>query len=171
MKYFTPDLLARGLTGDESCLDQQEQLWDEAGNRYVAYLETVRPAFPSGLRQLDEGYYLHDAVVFGMGQRAGSFVIVLQLDTPPNSLVMLTYDLVGSPTIAYDALPAGLRSPHYHVEWQYDEIDQLPGEPPTWRQSILLSNGWEVQLQFRDVLVQEAQAVLPVPRPVAAVSA
>jgi hypothetical protein len=30
--------------------------------------------------------------------------------------------------------------------------------------SILLSNGWEVHLQLRDVAVQEAEAVLPAPR-------
>lgn len=39
-----------------------------------------------------------------------------------------------------------------------------PGEPPTWKQSILLSNGWEVKLCFRDVHVQELRAIIPAPR-------
>ncbi len=40
----------------------------------------------------------------------------------------------------------------------------VPGTPPTWRQSILLSNGWEVTLHFRDVQVQEVQVLIPAPR-------
>ena len=50
------------------------------------------------------------------------------------------------------------------MDWQYDEIEMVEGEPPTWRQSILLSNGWEVTLPFRDVRVEEAEALLPPPR-------
>jgi hypothetical protein len=134
---------------------------DEAGERYVASLDRVRPLFPPGLRQLDDSYYLHDAVVFAMGQRDTSFVIVLQLDTPPNSLLTFTYDLVAAPVIT-TALPPEFCSPSYHVEWQYDEIEQM-SDTGAWAQSILLSNGWEVRLQFRDVAVQEAKAVLPAP--------
>ena len=164
MRYFTPALIGMGQSSDDQVLNEQERLWDEAGDRYTAYLDTVRPAFPPGLKYLDERYHLHDAVVSGMGQRDGSFIVVLQLDTPPHSLLQLTYDLADPPTIAKDVLPAKLRSNGYHVEWQYDEIEQLPGSPPTWLQSILLSNGWEVRLHFRDVQVQEAQAILPAPR-------
>lgn len=163
MKFFTPELIAKGQTDDDMALTEQERLWDEAGERYVAYLDTVRPLFPPGLRQLDSSYYLHDAVVFGMGRRDNSFVIVLQLDTPPHSLLTLTYDLTDQPVIDEQSLPAPLCTPNYHVEWQYDEIEQIPGTPPTWVQSILLSNGWEVKLPFCDVAVQEAQAILPAP--------
>ena len=164
MKYFTPELIVKGQTDDDQALNEHERLWDEASDRYVAYLETVRPQFPSGLRQLDSSYYLHDAMIFGLGERENSFVILLQLDTPPNSLLTLTYDLVDRPIVEKAVLPPRLCTPNYHVEWQYDEIEQPPGTVPTWVQSILLSNGWEVKLQFRDVQVQEAQALLPVPR-------
>jgi hypothetical protein len=50
------------------------------------------------------------------------------------------------------------------VDWQYNEIKMVAGNPPTWRESLLLSNGWELTLHFREVAVQEVQAVLPVPR-------
>jgi hypothetical protein len=53
------------------------------------------------------------------------------------------------------------------VDWQYDEIEMVPGDPPTWAQSILLSNGWEARLHFRDVQVLEAQALIPAPHPAA----
>jgi hypothetical protein len=160
MKYFTPELLALGVTEDDEQLNEQERQWDDAGARYVAYLDSVRPHMPPGLRRLDADYYLHDAAVLGMGRQGRLFVMVLRLDTPPYSLLTLHYDLVDDPVILRDALPAGLRTPADVVEWQYDEIER---DPPDWRQLILLSNGWEVRLHFRDVQVQEAQALIPAP--------
>jgi hypothetical protein len=164
MRFFTPDLIIMGQSQDERVLGAQSRPWEEAGDRYVAYLDTVRPRFPVGLRQIDERYYLHDALLAGMGRRGASFVIVLQLDTPPQSLLTFTYDLVDDPTIVKDALPAELCGSGPIASWQYDEIEMVPGDPPTWRQSILLSNGWELSLHFRDVQVQEVQAVLLAPR-------
>lgn len=40
----------------------------------------------------------------------------------------------------------------------------VEGAPPTWRQSILLSNGWQLTLHFRDIQVQEVEALLPAPK-------
>jgi hypothetical protein len=164
VKYFTPQLIAMGQTHDDRILDEQERLWDEAGDRYLAYLDTVRPQFPPGLRRIDASYYLHDAVVRSMGRHNHSLLIVLQLDTPPHSLLTFTYDLVRDPVIRKDVLPQLSQGSAHYVEWEYDEIEMIPGEPPTWAQSILLSNGWEVRLEFRDVQVQEAQALIPMPR-------
>ena len=141
MTYFTPELIVLGQASDADVLSEQERRWEEAGDRYVAYLNTVRPRFPTGLRQIDERYYLHDATIRGMGWEGKSFVIMLQLDTPPQSLLTFTYDLVEAPTIVKDALPAELCGTGPVVEWQYDEIEMVPGAAPTWRQSVLLSNG------------------------------
>src|SRR5205807_3922457 len=63
-------------------------------------------SFPAGLRQIDERYYLHDAHIGGIGRRGSSFVVILHLDTPPQSILTLTYDLVEDPVIIEDALPA-----------------------------------------------------------------
>jgi hypothetical protein len=167
MTYFTPEFLALGLTNDDDQLNEQEQLWDEAGERYVAYLDSVRPHMPPGLRHLDQSYYLHDALIQGMGQEGRLFVIVATLDTPPRSLLLFRYDLVEEPVILPDALPAGLRTTGPIVDWQYDEIEMVPGNTPTWNQSILFNNGWEVRLHFRDVQVQEVQALIPAPHPAA----
>jgi hypothetical protein len=164
MNYFTPERIARYGSEDSAAWHAAEVDWEEAGDRYATYLDTVRTGFPPGLRKIDESYYLHDAVIHGMGQERRSFVIVLQLDTPPHSLLTFTYDLVDDPAIDREALPADCRSTGPVVDWQYDEIERVPGEPATWRQSILFSNGWEVRLHFRDVKVQEAQALLPAPR-------
>ncbi len=163
MKYFTPDLIARGQSHDSRVLNEVEALWDERCAHYNAYLASIRDELSPGLRHIEDNYYLHDAVVGSMGYRADQFVIVLQLDTPPRSLLTFTYHLVQPPQIDPHVLPEVARSPGNIVEWHYDEIEKVPGKPPTWRQSILLSNGWEIVIHFRDVKVSEMQALLPTP--------
>jgi hypothetical protein len=164
MKYFTPELIARGQTEDDRILHEVEALWDERCDQYNAYIASIKGELPAGLRRIEDGYYLHDATVQGMGRRNGAFVIVLQLDPPPHSLLTFTYDLTEEPHIDPQALPEGAGSTGPVVEWLYDELEKVPGHPPTWRQSILLSNGWEVTLHFRDVRVEEVEALLPAPR-------
>ncbi len=164
MKYFTPELIAMGQSKDHTVLNRQEELWDEACERYFASLDSLKAHMPAGLRQILDSYYLHDAVVRGMGRRGQHFVSILQLDTPPQSILTFTYDLVEDPAIVKDALPSALCGTGSIVDWQYNEIELVLGDPPTWRESLLLSNGWELRLHFRDVQVQEVQAVLPAPR-------
>ena len=161
MKYFTPELIARGKSNDNRVLNEVEAAWDDRCEQYGVYLDAVQGEFPPGLKHIEDSYYLHDATVLGMGRRNGTFVIVLQLDPPPESLLIFAYQLVESPGINADALPEAVRFKGDVVEWQYDEIEKVAGSPPTWRQSILLSNGWEVVLHFTDVAVEEMQAILP----------
>jgi hypothetical protein len=163
MKYFTPDLIARGQSDDSRVLDEVEALWDERCQRYNTHLTSLRDELCPGLRHIEANYYLHDARVRSMGRRDGTFVIVLQLDTPPHSLLTFCYELVEPLRIDRDILPKSIRSGEDSADWLYDEIEKVPGEPPTWRQAILLSNGWEIGIHFRDVKVEKMQAVLPTP--------
>jgi hypothetical protein len=165
MKYFTPELIVQGQAHDDAALNRHEEEWDQVCERYEAYLDTIRPHFPPGIRHIFDNYYLHDALIQGMGQQGRLFVIVLQLDTPPQSLLTFQYDLVEDPVILRDGLPAELRCTGTIVDWQYDEVEMVVGDPPAWRQSILLNNGWEVRLHFRDLRVQEVQALIPAPHP------
>jgi hypothetical protein len=160
MKYFTPDLIERFGSSDPATADMAHAEWEETGDRYEASLKAIESQLPAGIRQIHDRYYLHDAVVVGMGQQDGRFVLLLQLDTPPRDLLLFTYDLVAQPVILPEALPREYRCPT-RVEWMYDEIELVPGEPLTVVQSILFSNGWEVQLSFHDVQVQQLQPVLP----------
>jgi hypothetical protein len=164
MKYFTPELYVRSQSSDDDVLDQVDQLWQLAGESYAAYLDTVRAEFPAGLQQLDNRFYLHDAEVRGMARRGASFIITVQIDTPPQSLVTLIFDLVEEPSILKAVFPAEWCSSARVTEWLYDEWEMVPGISPTWAISILLSNGWEVRLRFRDVEIQEAEALLPPPQ-------
>jgi len=164
MKYFTPGLILQGQSNNVQIIDTAEERWDEAGERYRSYLDSVRSDFPPGLRGLEDGYYLHDAVLHGIGKRGKSMALIVQLDTPPQSLLTLTYDLVEEPVIDRSALPPETCFQGNRVEWQYDEVERIDGKPFTWTQSILFSNGWEVCLHFRDVAVQEAEALFPTPQ-------
>jgi hypothetical protein len=163
MNYFTRELIARGQTEDDKVVSEVEALWDQACDQYFAYLDSIKGDMPPGLRHRVDGYYLHDATIRGIGPQGNAFVIMLQLDTPPHSLITFTYDLLSELVIHKETLPPEAHTIDERVEWQYDEIERVPGNPPTWRQAILLSNGWEVKLDFRDLQVQEAQA-LPAPR-------
>jgi hypothetical protein len=170
MKYFTPELIVAYGSDDPAAWKEAEARWDAACEQYNTTLALLKPAFPPGLRYLEDHYSLHDAVIRGMGRRAGSFLIMLQLDAPPQSLLTLTYDLVEGPIVTQDVLPAEYRSTGGHIDWQYDEIEEASQQPPTWRQSILLSNGWEIVLHFRDLRVEEIEALIPAPRESAALA-
>lgn len=163
MKYFTPELIAAYGSDDPAIWKQAEASWDAVCERYNTYLASLKPVFPPGLQQVEDNYALHDAVIRGMGRREKTFVIVLQLDTPPQPLLTFTYDLVEEPIVQREVLPAECRSTSGHIDWQYDEIEKAHDQPQTWRQSILLSNGWEIVLHFRDLQVNEVQALIPAP--------
>jgi hypothetical protein len=165
MKYFTPEryLALQDFSSDEA-MDAAEAAWEEASEKYASYLDTIRAHFSPGLRQIEANYYLHDSIIRGMGRRGPFFVTILQLDTPPQSILTFTYDLVEDPIIIKDVLPPEHCGSGALVDWQYNEIEMVPGNPTTWRESLLLGNGWELSLHFRDVQVQEVEAVLPTPR-------
>ncbi len=164
MKYFTPELIVAYGSDDPATWKEAEARWDTACKQYNTVLASFKPAFPPGLRYLEDNYSLHDAVVRGMGRREGAFQIMLQLEVPPQSLLTLTYDLVAEPIVARDALPPEYRSTEGHIDWQYDEIGETSRQPRTWRHSILLSNGWEIVLDFRDIRVEEIELLIPAPR-------
>jgi hypothetical protein len=168
MKFFTPELYTRLQASGPDEMDAADAAWEQAADRYDQRLRTIRPALPDSLRHLLEDYYLHDADVLTMGREGHTFVMALQLETPPRKLLIITYTLAGEPIIEPASLPPEHCSPR--VQWLCDEIDLVDGEKPHFTHDILLSNGWHVQLSFRDVHVVEAQALLPRQAPVSAMS-
>jgi hypothetical protein len=165
VRFFTPELLLAYGSDDTAVWGDAEARWEEALAGYEAQLASLRDRMPAGVRTLVDGYRLHDAHVLGMGTRDGSFVVLLLLDDKPRRLLSLAYALEGPPSVNPDALVGELRSTAERPEWQYDEVEMVPGEPATWRQSVLLSNGWELALNFRDVRVEELRPLLPVAVP------
>src|SRR5690348_8238272 len=105
MKYYTPRLIEMGQSSDDDVLDEQDRLWGEAGERYRRYLAEVKGSFPKGVRRLFARYYLHDAQVLRLAEKHKVFLIDLQLDTPPRSLVSFRYRLLRPAELNREALP------------------------------------------------------------------
>jgi hypothetical protein len=163
MNYFTRErYLALQERGDDA-VDAADAAWDEAVACYDAYLQTIRPEMPEAVRELLDGFYLHDARVLSMGRRGDTFVISLQLDVPPNELLTITYTLAGPPEIEQELFPwatAGAAP-----AWLYEEIELVRAEERGhFVHSILFSNGWEVRLPFREVHLATAYPTFPLPR-------
>jgi hypothetical protein len=164
MKFFTPQgyVALQDLSSD-TAMNAADTAWQEAVDRYAAYYDSIAPLLPPCFRKMQSDYYLRDAVVAGMGRRDYGFLIVLRLDTPPNDLLMLEYDLTAEPALETEALPPPYRSKG-PVQWLYDEVESTGSAPAAYLHSILLTNGWEVRLPFKDVRVEEAHALIPTPR-------
>jgi hypothetical protein len=163
MNYFTRErYLALQEPGDDA-MDAADAAWDAAVARYEAYLQTIRPEMPEAVRELLDGFYLHDARVLSMGRRDDTYVISLQLDVPPNELLTITYNLASPPEIKQEPFPwaAAGAAP----VWLYEELE-LPhdGNQGHFVHSILFSNGWEVRLRFREVHLATAYPTYPCPR-------
>jgi hypothetical protein len=164
MNFFTPPrYVALQDCSSDAAMDAADAEWQEAVRRYDAHLEALWPDLPPSVRQLVEGFYLHDAAVLSMGRQGDSFVVELQLDVPPHELLTISFDLAGEPWIDRDALPAKHCSPS--PRWLYEELERAPeGGQPGYLLSFLLSNGWEVRVPFRSVHLRPLQPVYPAPR-------
>jgi hypothetical protein len=170
MKYFTRELIERFGSLDDAIADAADAEWEEAVEHHESQLQAIRELLPTSLRHLWDNFYLHDADVLAMGRQGQKFVIVLRLDVPPGELLILNYQLVEEPLINTEALPPKERC--NYMAWMYDEIGWVGGEKEYATHSILFSNGWEVELHLRDLEVNAAQTLVPVPStaPVPAVS-
>lgn len=157
MKYFTPELYMRMQSTDEAEIVAVDAEWEHAGALYERRLKKIHSELPRAVRQLLNDLYLHDADVIDLGREGDLFVFVLRLDAAPRPLVVLKYRLVDEPVIDTAALPEQYCSKH--VEWMYDEINVV-SRKRHFTHEILLSNGWEIRLRFRELQVTVTQGLL-----------
>jgi hypothetical protein len=176
MKYFTPDLLGRfGSENDTIALAAQEEL-EKRSEQYTEYLKRIRDKLPERFRELQERFYLHDARVISPwlpfpvefpfapplmallewshqgGWARGpwpSFFLALELDTPPREVLVLNYrEVLIDETSRHRPFQAE-RVPYF--EWQHDEIEIIQENGVNLiGHAILFSNGFELRLQFGD---------------------
>jgi len=152
MKYFTPELLNRFGSLDPRESSEAHEVLEQVSDAYRVHLRGIRPQLPKALGLLLDQFYLHDAQVFILGQPEleNSFVICLQLDTPPHEELILTYRLAKEPEVVRHERLSEEAPPF--LEWLHDEVDvSAEGKETIYRQSILLSNGRELILHFRDM--------------------
>jgi hypothetical protein len=171
MKYFRPDRLAKLQDrSDEGSFLAALAEWERNVDRYKKQLQKVHRELPADLKQLLDTVPLHDARVLDMwwGGRS-QFTITLHAQSAPSHLVVLTYSLLEEPTVEKDVLPARVRSET--TAWLYDELefggDTKRGQA-TFLHHILLSDGREIRLRFRNVTVKRPVPLVPVIGPVLA---
>ena len=176
MQYFTPELFVR-LQHLEDRAALQE--WDRAAERYTSALQQALPKFPAPLRKFAGECILHDAEVLSITQSRDNLSITLQPEQDDGHLLVLSYTLVEAPR-----LNAAAFSEQYRTEysaWMCDEFRlgepmaclpssrrrgaaQQNGQVPVYCHDILLTNGWEVALRFRQFKATHPQRLLPAPR-------
>jgi hypothetical protein len=157
MKYFTRERFLALQRPDQA--EATDADWDDAVSRYEEHLQTIRPALPPAALDLLDGHHLHDARVLSLAQRGERLIVTLQLNTPPQDLLTAVYTLAGAPTFRQEPFPwtTGAAQPL----WLYDELEVGAGH---LTHSILLSNGWEIDVPFREVELTTARPIYPVPR-------
>jgi hypothetical protein len=171
MKYFTRERLLRfGNTEDEQTFLAGLQEWEDALSAYRAHLDAILGELPRDLKRLVKTVYLHDARVLSTHQEGDRFVITLQPESDPQRLVVLSYTTISQPVINPDGLFEEQRSEP--IAWLYDELDVdrtegpqgAPAQPSklTFCHTILLSNGWEIEVRFRTVSVRRPIRIIPV---------
>jgi hypothetical protein len=165
MNYFTPERVARlqERSDEQSFLTALDD-WERALEKYKEQWQRVRVALPDELQGLLEKVYLHDARILDMwwGGRS-QFTITLHPESDPSRLVVLTYSLVVPPQVENNVLPESARSKP--IAWLYDELDlkgDIAQREPVFTHQILLSDGREVLLLFRNVTVKRPVPLVPV---------
>jgi hypothetical protein len=149
MRYFTPELITRLNSPDETIANAADAEWDRRLEMYSEELRRIEQNMPEHIRAFRD-LQLHDSRVCSLARQGDHLIMVLHKDTPPRDLVVVTYELIGEPRIDKEALPSSVRSEV--MDFDYDELSvERQGEEVIFTQSILFSNGWEVQLRFRDV--------------------
>ncbi len=161
MRYFTPELLAQLRSDDEATVRAAEAEWDRRLDLYEQEMRRIEPDLPEHMRQFND-LLLHDARVCILARRDAEFIMVLHKDIPPRNLVIVTYELTGDPVIHAEALPPETRS--VVMDFDYDEFGLLhEGDQLHYTQSILFSNGWEMQLRFHDARFVLADPLFAMP--------
>jgi hypothetical protein len=61
MKYFTPQLCARGNSDDPEVIDRVEDAWEDAIKRYDRHYKKIERQFPEAFRRFNKEQCLHDA--------------------------------------------------------------------------------------------------------------
>ena len=149
MRYFTPDLLQRFGSLDDRIADAADDECELASARYRADLKKLKRKLPSGMRELQTKYYLHDALVFPLKANKDEFMVKLKLDTPPHEELLLRYDLAEKPKLVRHPGLAEKKCPS--LIWLYDEVEAVKNNPSQFAHSILLNNGFEITLAFTDL--------------------
>lgn len=148
MKFFTPELYVRLQQPRVADMDAADAAWEQAEATYERHLASTRDKLPDSALKLLDAPRLHDAEVLWMGQAGPFFAILLQLDPPHHSTVLLSYRGDRKPQFENDVVPAEFTTAI--MQWMYDEL-HLGSQADCFRHSILFSNGSHLELEAREI--------------------
>jgi hypothetical protein len=156
MKYFTPDLLARYGSPDDTVADEAHSEWEAVTETYKRHLQSIYQELPKRLRGLLRRYHLHDARVCFVGVDNQALHLTLQLDSPPHETIFLRYRLASE--VVPRTTDGLITQPPF--TWLYDELDiAKQGDIPIVEQRILFSNGLELTIQFQNLSYTAARSL------------
>lgn len=148
MNYFTPELYTRLQASDSAAMDAADEAWRHAEEEYERRLNAIRNRLPqSALKIVDEAR-LHDAEVMWMGQAVPVFAMLLRLDAPSRTTIVLSY-FVARP-VEFQANALSLDVSSTVMQWMYDEVD-LGSRPDRFKHSILFSNGSQLEIEATEI--------------------
>src|SRR5262245_53775489 len=151
MNFFTPDLLVRYGSTDDAVADAAHQEWEKVHQDYLEHLRVIRPKLPRAVKSFFRNFCLHDAKLLTLGIREGGLALslLLELDTPSDKGVLLTYALTKRPQLIRHPLLSEQGTP---IDWLYDEFDIAKEKAPrVFTHSILFTGGRELRLTFRNL--------------------
>lgn len=162
MKFFTPQLYAQLQSKDAASMNAADAAWELASAQYDSHLLLLGRAVQPVLEKF-QGILLHDAEVLSILRQGNRLLFTLRREIPPRSVVTLVYTLAAEPFVNKTAIePENCAKAMW---FEYDEIDVVShGDETVFEHSILFSNGWEIRVQFRDVMIEFAEPVYPVSR-------
>jgi hypothetical protein len=162
MRYFTPELLARLNSTDDSVAAAAESQWDAALDQYNQQLTAELVTASSSIRDL-AGLCLHDAelLLFHPGTMANGTtssemtsnsyhgIAALLLKTEDQERVSLLFELTAPPVLDRAAAkPTG-----EHLYWLYEELQRQTGNTDRFELRILLSDHSILTLAFSAVSI------------------
>src|SRR5487761_596404 len=148
MKYFTPELYASLQAPETAAMDEADAAWQQAEHAYERRLKAIRPELPPSALKLVEEARLHDAEVLWIGQAVPVFAMLLRLDAPSRTTLVLSYFIAGPVQFQTDVLPFEAASPV--MQWLYDEVE-LGSQRGRFKHSILFSNGCHLELEASEM--------------------
>jgi hypothetical protein len=160
MKFFTPDLVLRFGSTDDAVADAAHEEWEKVNQKYLDHLERIRPQLPRAVRSFLRNFCLHDArlLALGVGADQLQLSLFLELDSPRDHGILLTYHLSRRPELIKHPELAELGTP---IEWLYDEFDLARRATlPATTHFILFTGGRELRLAFRALRVLVFEKVL-----------
>ena len=154
MTHFRPELYFQTQpTHEWPTIEAAIAAWDREQDAYEAELKRDWARYPEAVRLYLDSVRLHAGVLVADGPTdENRYQLVVRTDNPSREFVEFSYLLTEQPEVLDAGFPADLRSDTPH--WLYDEFEVTPNLPAAmslFTHSILLSDGRELRVRFRDL--------------------